>query len=101
MKPRSTGTSGASGIWKSSASSTGCPAPTNTHWRVESARSRSDEWEQRTHGLDIHESLSRRWDYSWERRLERFEWKLNTPTSAARLVGGESQFGGTKRATSR
>src|SRR5436309_6602909 len=39
MRPRSTGTSGASGILKSSASSTGCPAPTPTQWRAESVRS--------------------------------------------------------------
>src|SRR5947209_7537757 len=46
-------------------------------------------------------SLRHRWGYSGERRLERFEWQLDTPTPTARLVGRENQFGGTQRTTSR
>src|SRR5947209_10567378 len=46
-------------------------------------------------------SLRHRWGYSGERRLERFQWQLDTPTPTARLVGGENQFGGTQRTACR
>src|SRR5437879_1692896 len=45
--------------------------------------------------------LRHRWRHSGERRLERFEWKLDTPTPTARLVGRENQFGGTQRTACR